>query len=73
MGESAKIDKDADNGDDFHIDLRCNDEGDVRLGTIYSVTGTSFRSRVIWRDGKHWRNSDIDTILTRTADDEDNR
>ncbi len=73
VGESAKIDKDSDNGDDFHIDLRCNDEGNVRLGTIYSVTGTSFKSRVIWRDGKHWRNSDIDTILTRTAEDEDNR
>lgn len=31
------------------------------------VVGTSFRSRVIWRDGKVWRHVDIDTNLTRNS------
>ena len=31
------------------------------------VVGTSFRSRVIWRDGKAWRYVDIDTNLTRNS------
>ncbi len=31
------------------------------------VVGTSFRSRVIWRDGKTWRHVDIDTNLTRNS------
>ena len=29
------------------------------------VVGASFRARVIWRDGTHWRYVDIDTNLTR--------
>lgn len=31
------------------------------------VVGTSFRSRVIWRDGRAWRYVDIDTNLTRNS------
>lgn len=31
------------------------------------VTGASFKARVIWRDGKHWRFVDIDTTLTRNS------
>ena len=31
------------------------------------VVGASFRSRVIWRDGKNWRYVDIDTNLTRNS------
>lgn len=31
------------------------------------VVGTSFRARVVWRDGKQWRFRDIDTTLTRNS------
>jgi type II secretory pathway pseudopilin PulG len=31
------------------------------------VVGASFRTRVTWRDGKHWRFVDIDTDLTRNS------
>lgn len=31
------------------------------------VVGASFRTRVIWRDGKQWRFVDIDTNLTRNS------
>jgi len=30
-----------------------------------SVSGLSFRARVIWRDGKAWRHVDLDTALSR--------
>lgn len=30
-----------------------------------SVSGLSFRARVIWRDGKSWRHVDLDTALSR--------
>lgn len=33
--------------------------------TRISVSGISFRSRVIWRDGKSWRYVDLDTSLSR--------
>lgn len=31
------------------------------------VVGSSFRTRVVWRDGTHWRFVDIDTNLTRSS------
>lgn len=31
------------------------------------VVGSSFKARVIWRDGKHWRFVDVDTNLTRSS------
>lgn len=31
------------------------------------VVGTSFRSRIVWRDGRTWRHVDIDTSLTRNS------
>lgn len=33
--------------------------------TRISVSGLSFRARVIWRDGKSWRHVDLDTALSR--------
>ncbi len=31
------------------------------------VVGSSYRARVVWRDGTHWRFVDIDTNLTRSS------
>lgn len=31
------------------------------------VVGSSFRARVVWRDGTHWRFVDVDTNLTRSS------
>jgi len=41
--------------------------GDIQR--VYAVVGTSFKARVIWRDGKRWRHVDMDTTLTRDSGD----
>lgn len=40
---------------------------EVGSGSRIVVSGASFRARVVWRDGKHWRHVDIDTNLTRNS------
>ena len=42
-----------------------NDECYIPQNSNISVVGTSFRARVIWRDGVHWRHVDMDTHLLR--------
>lgn len=60
VGESHRI-----SDDTFDCDL--NYPAGADLVRIYAVVGTSFRARVIWRDGRNWRYVDMDTNLTRTS------
>ena len=69
VGESHQIDKDTDNTDDYHVDLLCNNVSGARVSRIFAVVGTSFRARVIWRDGTNWRYVDMDTNLVRSKMD----
>ena len=39
----------------------------IESGSRVVVVGSSFRARVIWRDGTHWRFVDMDTNLTRSS------
>ena len=48
-----------------YIDLEPPEGGRISQNANISVIGTSFRARVIWRDGLHWRHVDMDTHLLR--------
>ena len=48
-----------------YINLDIPDDGYIPRNVNISVVGTSFRARVIWRDGVHWRHVDMDTTLLR--------
>ena len=66
VGRPCKISEDwvEDNGTRYaYVDLGVLLDPGARV----VVVGTSFRARVIWRDGKHWRFVDMDTNLTRNS------
>lgn len=64
VGESHRIGNDPINGD-YRIDLR--PPGGGTINRIYAVVGTTFKVRVIWRDGRSWRHVDVETNLTRNS------
>lgn len=60
-GESHRI------GDSAPYGFELNLPSGAEVRRIYAVVGTSFKARVIWRDGSHWRYVDMDTNLTRSS------
>lgn len=67
VGEMHKISEQTDSGSYSNacfIDLSVPGGWPLRRVT---VVGTSFRVRVVWRDGKAWRHVDMDTNLVSTS------
>lgn len=71
VGQNYRISDDTLSGTNYsnccYIDLSVPDGGEILDNSRITVTGTSFKARVIWRDGKAWRHADIDTNLTRRS------
>jgi len=61
VGYAGQIQKDADKWC-VYLPLPDKDTNDIKR---VSVSGLSFRARVIWRDGKQWRHVELDTALSR--------
>jgi len=71
VGKNCRISDDwvTQSGINFaYVDLNDVPEGaSIDPNSRILVSGTSFRARVIWRDGTHWRFTDMDTNLTRNS------
>lgn len=71
VGLSCYIDENnretATNGIFYYVDLPVPPGDEIKR---VSVVGTSFRVRVIWRDGANWRHVDMDTNLVRGSGNE---
>ncbi|MFQ3548866.1 MAG: type II secretion system protein [Armatimonadota bacterium] len=59
VGENHKIDSDRTTGETC-IDLNMPSGAEL---TRVNVTGTSFKARALWKDGRNWRYVDMDTSL----------
>ena len=51
----------------YYVTLVKGTDGSMDPNSRIVVTGSSFKARVIWRDGKRWRFVDMDTSLTRSS------
>ena len=73
VGRTFKIsddwttDPDISDSQDAYVALDVPSDCSVSSGSRIVVSGTSFRARVLWRDGKNWKYVDIDTTLTRNS------